>query len=208
MYLDFKSITPTERYFAMTQSVIPRPIAWILSDNGNESYNLAPYSFFTAICSDPPLVLFSAGKKPSGPDQGLPKDSRKNIEERKSFVIHIANTQSLDALNESAATLVHGDSEISRQGLDIEAFDGFELPRLKECDIAMACTLYRIDEVGNTPQSVIYGEVQSLYVNDRVIDTARSDRLIIDPMKVNPLSRLGGNNYAQLGELLSAARPK
>ena len=66
MYISLDQLSPDKIYFTMTQVVIPRPVAWVLTDNGNHTFNLAPYSYFNAICSEPPLILISAGKKPDG----------------------------------------------------------------------------------------------------------------------------------------------
>ncbi len=76
--MDFSALPPPDCYRLMIQAVVPRPVAWVLSDNGDGSLNLAPFSFFTAISSDPPLLMFSAGKKPDG----TPKDTLHNVEER------------------------------------------------------------------------------------------------------------------------------
>ena len=86
--------------------------------------------------------------------------------------------------------------------------EGFSLPRIATCDIAMACKLHRIDEVGNVPQLVIYGEILSLYVNDDLIVPNDKGRLQIDTEALDPLSRLGGSNYSSMGEVLKADRPK
>jgi len=63
MQLNFKDLTANQCYGAMVQTIVPRPIAWVLSDNGDGSHNVAPFSFFTGICSDPPLLVLSIGKK-------------------------------------------------------------------------------------------------------------------------------------------------
>ena len=207
MNIQFSDLNPSQRYFAMVQSIIPRPIAWVLSDMGNGEHNLAPFSFFTGICSDPPLIVLSVGKKPSGNEQGQDKDTRRNIKERKHFVVHIASTQSLQAVNESAATLEHTQSEISQLDLKTEAFENFPLPKLVDSPIAIGCDLYRMDEIGNTPQAVIYGEIKTMYIDDAVIDD-HSSRLIINAEKLDPLARLGGSFYAGLGSMLTANRPK
>ncbi len=216
MILDFNELSASQCYFAMVQSIIPRPIAWVLSDNGatgeapqslKPSYNLAPFSFFTGICSDPPLLMLSVGKKPSGCEAGTEKDTCKNIVERKFFVVHIANTTQLNALNQTAATLNHGDSELDHAGLSTATFEGFSLPRVAGCGIALGCRLYQMDEIGNTPQAVIYGQIEKMYVDDALV-SSYDTRLIIDPKQVDPLSRLGGSHYAELGKLLVADRPK
>ncbi len=208
MEIDFSTINPSERYFAMVQSIIPRPIAWVLTVNENKSYNLAPYSFFTGICSDPALVIISAGKKINEINKGDLKDTRLNILERKKFVIHIAGTRHLDVLNHSAKELSYGESEVEWLDLNTTSFADFELPRLSDCDIALGCSLYRIDEVGNNAQAVIYGEIEKFYVNDELASVNDRGRLVIEAAKVDPLARLGGSDYSGLGKPLRAERPK
>jgi flavin reductase (DIM6/NTAB) family NADH-FMN oxidoreductase RutF len=63
MHLDFSDFTAAQRYHLMTQTIIPRPIAWALTDSDNGSYNLAPFSYFTAVSSEPALLMLSVGKK-------------------------------------------------------------------------------------------------------------------------------------------------
>lgn len=204
MLLDFSNMTPNQRYGAMVQTIIPRPIAWVLTDNGDTSFNVAPYSFFTGICSDPPLLMLSAGKK----DAELEKDTRLNIRERKNFVVHIPSARHIDQVNATSATLAHGDSEVNLANLELTGIDGFSLPRIASCDVAMACTLYRIDDIGAVPQAVIYGEIQSLTINDDLIIPNEKGRFELDSSKLDPLSRLGGSLYSSIGDTLSAQRPK
>lgn len=208
MFIAFENLTPSQRYFAITQALIPRPIAWVLTDNGRgDSYNLAPFSFFTAICSDPPLLLISCGKKTSGTDKGQFKDTVRNIQHREHFVVHIANTEQLDAVNRSSATLEHGVSEVTEQQLPLSDLKEFRLPRLTNCHVAFGCQLYRLDEIGNTPQAVIYGEIKVMYVDDQIVVPNDQGRLILDAQRIDPLARLGGSGYSALGDLLSADRP-
>ncbi len=122
-------------------------------------------------------------------------------------MVHIAPNEQIDCLNRTAATLEHGVSEIKRENLSTTTFADFPLPRLENCAVALGCTLYRMDEIGTTSQAVIYGEIQKMHIEDAVI-TPHDIRLVIDPQKLDPLARLGGNNYASLGELLQAIRPK
>ena len=107
MIIDFAELSPSQAYFTMIQTVIPRPIAWVMSVNEGGNYNLAPFSYFNAVCSDPPLLLISVGKKPDGSF----KDTRVNIEQRKEFVVHVAHRGLLDELNDSSATLPYGESD-------------------------------------------------------------------------------------------------
>lgn len=208
MLLNFAELSPSQRYLTLVQTLTPRPIAWILSDSGEGRLNLAPFSFFTAICSDPPLLLVSVGKKLSGREAGQVKDTSVNIRERKDFVVHIASTALVEPLNQSAATLDHAVSEVDTLGLNTAAFPGFRLPRLADCPVAFGCTLYRLDEIGNAPQSVIYGEVTHAYLSPEVISDPESHPPRIDPQKLDPLAKLGGALYSGLGDLMNLPRPE
>ncbi|MET0093908.1 MAG: flavin reductase, partial [Sedimenticola sp.] len=75
MNIDLSEMPPGQVYFTMTQALIPRPIAWVLSENADGGHNLAPFSYFSAVSSEPPLVMLSIGRRPDG----TPKDTAANI---------------------------------------------------------------------------------------------------------------------------------
>ena len=203
MNIDLSTLAPTQIYHLMTQTVIPRPIAWVLTDSGQENYNLAPFSYFTPVSSNPPLMMFSVGKKPSG----VVKDTTRNVLETGRMVVHIAHEALADEVTKTAATLEHGESEVDASNLELVVFDEFELPRVKGCPIAFACKLHEVKEIGETPQSLIFAEIEKVFIDPEVIGE-RSDRLVVDALKVNPLSRLGGSQYATLDNVFAVARPK
>ena len=204
MYIPFDQLSTDNIYFTMTQIVIPRPVAWVLTDNGNRKFNLAPYSYFNAVCSEPPLILISAGKKPDGSF----KDTRINIENRKHFVVHIAHRELAEPMTQTSRTLPHGESELDWVDLKLAEFTGFSLPRLADCRIAMACDLYEIKEVGSLPQSLIFGRVKSVYLDDSVCEEDARGRLKIHADRVDPIGRLGGSEYVTFGRIISIPRPK
>lgn len=203
MIIDFTAMPSDRVYHCMTQSVIPRPVAWVLSENPDGDYNLAPFSFFNAVTADPPLIMLSMGRKPDGDF----KDTRVNIEERKKFVIHIAHNELAKAMTETSRSLPHGVSEVAENGLEMVPFDGFELPRLAECRIALACELFQLQELGPNRQSVIFGQVQQLYVDDGAATRDEKDRLRIDANAINPIGRLGANEYVTFGDVITIPRP-
>ena len=204
MIIDLSKLKPAQVYFHMIQTLVPRPIAWVLSEIEAEKYNLAPFSYFNAVCSDPPLVMLSVGKKPDGSF----KDTRVNIEQRKDFVVHIAHREVLEDLNQSSASLAADVSELDQLGLETIAFAGSRLPRIKPCRIAYACECYQIHELGNTPQSIIYGKVNQIYIDDAITRTSEKGHLIVDPEKLAPIARLGANQYMETGEIIRLGRPK
>ena len=118
MLIECKNIDPHRLYHVMIQTIIPRPIAWVLSDNGNGSYNLAPFSFFNGVASNPLLLMISVGYK----DDTTKKDTWVNIEERKDFVVHVPSGESAQEVVASAVTLSHGESEVEKLHLKLEHY--------------------------------------------------------------------------------------
>ena len=82
MQLDFSALTPTERYRWLTSTVTPRPIAWVSTRSREGISNLAPFSFFQVISSDPPTLLINIGLK-----DGMPKDTARNAQEDRKSVV-------------------------------------------------------------------------------------------------------------------------
>jgi len=204
MILALSELKPAQVYFHMIQTLIPRPIAWVLSEIEQGKYNLAPFSYFNAVCSDPPLIMLSVGKKPDGSF----KDTRVNIEQRKDFVVHIAHREVLDELNQSSATLAANVSELDQLGIETTAFEGSRLPRIRACKIAYACECYQIHELGSTPQSIIYGSVKHIFIDDEIISSSEKGRLKVHADRLEPISRLGANEYMSFGDVIQLARPK
>lgn len=204
MLIDLEGMNPTDAYHILTQTVIPRPVAWVLSENPEGDYNLAPFSFFTPITSNPPLLMFSVGKKPT---DGASKDTRVNIEERKHFVVHIAHRGLAEAVTETSRTLPHGESELKNLDLAFEEFEGFSLPRLRDCHVAFACELHEVKEIGGAPQSLVFGKILRVWVADHAAGYDDKNRLTFDGSAIDPLGRLGGSEYVAFGDVIKVPRP-
>ena len=204
MYIDLSQSTPSQNYFHLIQTLVPRPIAWVLSENENSSYNLAPFSYFNAVCSNPSLIMLSIGNKPDN----QPKDTRRNIKLRKDFIVHIAHRELLEALNQSSATLATGESELDMLQLKTAPFDDARLPRLEQCRIAYACECYEIHKLGELPQTIIYGKVNAIYMDDSIVSTNEKGRIKVHADRLDPISRLGANEYMTFGDIVSIKRPK
>lgn len=203
MILDLTEFSTNQVYYTFISTIIPRPIAWVLSDNGNDSLNLAPFSYFNGVSSNPPLIMLSTGKKPDGSR----KDTWVNIDERKYFTVHIAHRELAEKVTASSAGLPHGQSELNNLNLPITEVEDFPLPRLSDCRIAFFCEKYQIMEIGNTPQGLILGLVTKMYISDEVA-SINDGKLAVDPTKVDPLGRIGGNDYSLFGDTITVPRPK
>ena len=203
MNVNFSDFTANQIYHLMTQTIVPRPIAWVLTDSGKQNYNLAPFSYFTAVSSAPPLMMFSVGKKPNGDV----KDTVKNITATKQCVIHIASENDANLVTQTAATLDHGESEVSINDIALEEFCGFDLPRIKNCKIAFGCELFEIQQMGEAPQTLVFVRVKQLYLNDEVVELDEKGRIKVHADKVSPLARLGGGEYSGISEPFGIVRP-
>lgn len=205
MHIQFSDLSPVQVYATMTQAIIPRPVAWVLSENEDGGYNVAPFSYFNALSSDPPMIVMSIGRKAIEPYMGDEKDTRVNIRERQQFVVHIAHREQAAAMTHTAATLGAGESELDQLELELDDMPGSRLPRISDCRLAFACKLMEIKSVGN--QDFIFAEVTDLYVDDSVVGQDAKGRLKILADKVDPIGRLGGGEYVTFGEVLTVERP-
>jgi len=201
MIFDVHNLPKADVYRLLTHTVVPRPIAWVLTENENGSHNLAPYSYFNVVSSDPGLLMFSVGHK----RDGSKKDTWYNIEQREKFVIHIADASLANMVNESARPLPLGESEINHIETALVADKAFGMSRLEAAPVAFACKRYDIHLVGNGPQAVIYAQVEAAYVADHL---EGESSLLVDALSLNPLARLGAEDYSSLGEIKSIPRPK
>ena len=212
MYVDLACLQPHAVYHLMMQTVIPRPIAWVLTDNGEDKpsedrWNLAPFSLFSVVCENPPILMFSVG--PGAKGRSTPKDTLVNIQQRPHYVIHVAPWDLAQQVSDSSATLPHGVSEVTRLGLPLVEFDGWPMPRLEGARVAFACSRFLVMGIGNAPQTLIFGQVHKVWLDDNIVtvDAQKNNRITVNPALHDPLIRLGGNNYARLGEQRSIPRP-
>ena len=203
MLINLSDFSRADTYFTLTQTVLPRPVAWVLTRNQNQSYNLAPYSFFNAVSSDPPLLVFSVGLQ----DDGSYKDTLVNARRDPELVIHIASSEQLSDLNLSSATLPPGESEVTAGNLSLSPVEGFGLPRLADCKIAFMCRVHKIDPIGNNDQNLVFAEIDTVYVDDQCVGYNDKGRLAVNAEAIRPLSRLGASQYASFGEVMTAVRP-
>src|SRR5580658_10562512 len=113
MLFDFATIPARERYKLLVSTIVPRPIAWIVSQDLHGQLNAAPFSFFNAFAGDPPVVGIGIGSH----DPGRPKDTRRNIRETGQFVVNLVSEENAAAMNATAIEFEHGVNELEQAGL-------------------------------------------------------------------------------------------
>lgn len=202
MIIDPKDHSSDGFYMVMLQSIIPRPIAWVLTENAAGTHNVAPFSFYNGVAGEPPLLMLAVGRK----DDGARKDTWVNIMERSEFVVHVPPVELAAAMVATSKGLPYGESEVALAGLTLEAVEGERLPRIKGARVALFCRRHSITEVGAEKLGLILGEVTKIWADDAVA-RAEGSKIFIDPKKVDPLMRLGGADYARLGEVFPVKRP-
>jgi len=186
MHIDMSTLSPVQAYALMTQTVIPRPVAWILTKNSDDSYNLAPFSYFNGLASDPPMIMISFGLSPAGEL----KDTRANIDARKEFIVHIAHREMATAMTKSSATMPPNESEVDMLNLPLAEMPG-------EYD-----SVHMIKD-----QAIVFATLKHLYAADSVVGKDAKGRVCINAVDVDPLGRLGGGEYFGAGELIYVERP-
>jgi flavin reductase (DIM6/NTAB) family NADH-FMN oxidoreductase RutF len=203
MGIDLSKLPAQEAYKILLGAVAPRPIAWVSTISAAGVTNLAPFSFFNGICSNPPAVLFC----PSNPVDREVKDTLRNVRETRQFVVNIVTESSVEKANLTSATYPFGVSEFEEVGLTPLESVVVQPPRVAESPIHLECELMQIVEVGEpAPGSgnVVIGRVVYVHVAEEAWNGARHH---IDIGKIQPVSRLAGNNYAPVREVFSLKRP-
>lgn len=153
------------RAYAMLASLItPRPIAWVTSLSADGKLNAAPFSFFNALGADPPIIGFSPGDR----DDGSPKDTARNIRETHEFVVNLVDEATAEAMNQTAASLPYGTSELELAGLTTAASSSIKPPRIAEAPASFECREWGTLQIGGN--RLIIGLVQRLHVRDELID--------------------------------------
>jgi flavin reductase (DIM6/NTAB) family NADH-FMN oxidoreductase RutF len=204
MKVDPSTISAGEAYGWQAATILPRPIAWVATLNEDGSANLAPFSFFTGVSSDPPTVLICVARKRKEPDGTRQrKDTWRNIERTGEFVVHVVNAALGEPMNATARDLPYGVDEIAQVGLTKLACDKVAAPRIAEAPVAMECKLERIVEVGRTGTAVIIGEILLWHISDDILVEGR-----IDPHRIDAIGRMGGAGYVRTRDIFEMSRPK
>ena len=152
-----------DNYKLLTNLVVPRPIAWITSLNETGVVNLAPFSFFNAVASDPPYVVISIGRR----DSGVPKDTAKNIRDSGEFVVNLVTEDLLCAMNISAVDFPADQSELIAADLHAASSVRVQAPRLAESQASLECKLFQSLQLGTN--TLFIGEVVMFHVADHLL---------------------------------------
>ena len=188
-----------DAYKLLTGVVVPRPIAWVSTIDAEGRPNLAPFSFFTVVCSDPMTMLFCPGALSSGGQ----KDTLRNIQAVPEFVINLTDEKTAGAMNLSATELPPGESEFDWAKVTPIPSETIRVPRVLEAPVSFECKLQQIVTVSEQPGggSAVFGEVMSMTIRDDVYVDG-----YVDLAALQPIGRLSGPNYVHITDIFSMER--
>jgi flavin reductase (DIM6/NTAB) family NADH-FMN oxidoreductase RutF len=203
----------SELYSILLNSVAPRPIAWVSTMSASGQRNLAPFSFFNAVCVDPPLLAFAPGFRmprqlDAGQDeagQGEAKDTLRNIRETKEFVANIVTYELAEAMNLTSGEYDATVDEFELAKLTPEPSKVVRPPRVAESPVSFECRLHQILTFSPAPtsSSLVIGKVVSIRIHDANLKDGRLDRNSLDL-----IGRMGGLQYCRTTERFEMVRPK
>ena len=193
--LDPDELGPRPFYKLLTAVVVPRPIAWVATRSAAGVDNLAPHSFFTVSCVDPPMVQFTS--------VGV-KDSLRNVLATGEFVVCLATEPLFEQVNATATNFPAGVSEFGEVGLTAEPSTRVAPPRVAESPVALECRLHRSLELGDS--TVVIGRVVHAAVASDVFDGDPERDGLPTIGGLRPLARLGRDEWATIGDVLTISR--
>jgi len=204
--LDPTQIAVTDIYKLMIGMIVPRPIAFVSSVDLAGVRNLAPFSYFTACSSNPPVVCFCTAVRNAPRPY---KDTLLNIEATGEFVVNIVSEEFAEQMNLCSADAPPEIDEFELSGLTAMASDLVKPPRVAESKVQMECRLHQIVVVSEKPGGgiLVLGEVLRFHVLESLFDDQQKSYKI-DPDKLNAIGRMGGPAYTRTRDRFEMQRPK
>jgi flavin reductase (DIM6/NTAB) family NADH-FMN oxidoreductase RutF len=191
-----------DAYKLMIGSIVPRPIAFVSTVSAGGVRNLAPFSFFTAVCPDPMTLCFCPMVRGS---DGQKKDTLVNVEATGEFVINIVSEPFAGQMNATSAEFPPEVDEFAAAGLTPAACETVRAPRVAESLVSYECRLLQVVHVGDgRPGSgaLVMGAVQRIHLAPAVV---QDGRILLDVLQ--PIGRMAGNEYVRCTDRLTLVRP-
>ncbi|MBN2470927.1 MAG: flavin reductase family protein [Anaerolineae bacterium] len=194
---------PRAAYRLMLSSIVPRPIAWVSTLGPDGIPNLAPYSFFNGISGKPLIIMLAIAQKSDRFGGGI-KDTLYNLQATGEFVINIVDLTLAEAMNQTAGEWPYTTDEFAVADLQAAPSLDVRPPRVAGARVAMETRLHQIVPVSGSTTTIVLGRIVRFHVR---ADLLRADGLV-DAARLEPLARLGGAEYAALGDIFTLERPR
>lgn len=201
MQFDPNLLEQSAIYKLLTGVIIPRPIGWISTLSEDGINNLAPFSYFNMVSSDPPCVMFSTRR-----DNNTNKDTLNNVLATNQFVVNMVTKDIVEQMNQTAATVPSDIDEFKLANLTTIPSSVVKPMRVRESLVHLECEkihhYFITDKDGNETACVIIGQIKILHIDDEILD--KNFKINLD--KYVPVARLAGSNYGTIGEIFSIKR--
>ncbi|WP_426957060.1 flavin reductase family protein [Muricoccus radiodurans] len=192
MLFDFEAMPKKDRYKLVVASVVPRPIAWIVTLDANGVANAAPFSFFNVLASDPVILGIGVGLRGVGGEEGEDrKDTMVNIQATGEFTVCLVNEATAEAMNVTGADFPPGIDELDQAGLTKSPSAKIRVPRIAESPVAMECVLHQVVPLGG--HNLVLGRVVAVHIDDECMLDAK--RLYVDTPKLGLIGRMHGSGW-------------
>lgn len=196
-------LSQKQMYKFLIGSVVPRPIALVTSQSEEGLVNVAPFSFFNIVSSEPAILSISVSRK-----EGVMKDTARNIINSQEAVVHVVTENNVSDANQTAAPLSANESELDLTQFTTTDSEYVSVPSLNESAIRFEVKLYQHIEIQSeteTANDLLLLEIQKVSIDEQLFDV---DKGYIDVENLKPVSRLAGDDYARLGETFTIKRPR
>lgn len=202
MDIDPASTPQRDVYKLLTAAIVPRPIAWVSTVSASRQPNLAPYSFFNAVCANPPTVLFCPGIRAV---DRAPKDTYHNIRATGEFVINFVTEDLAEAMNLTAAEVPADVNEFERAGLTAAPGRTVRVPHVAETPAYIECKLRDIITISEEPGGgfIVIGTVTFMHFDESIY----REGYYLDFDAYRPIGRMTGSGYTRTRDRFDLLRP-
>lgn len=199
--LDPASLSHRERYFLIIGSIVPRPIAFVSTVSPGGTTNVAPFSYFNGVATEPPLLSVAIGSR-----DGKPKDSWRNVEETGEFVVNVVHEGIFEKMVTASGDFPPDVSEFDETGLTPLASERVAPPRVQESPIQLECVLHKLVKLGDpeSPTALVIGEIVLAHVRRELYQ----EQGHIDPAGLGAIGRMGRQDYVRTIDRFERKRPR
>jgi flavin reductase (DIM6/NTAB) family NADH-FMN oxidoreductase RutF len=198
MMFDLSELSRQQGAKLLLSTIVPRPIAWVVTVDADGRANAAPFSFFNALCSYPPIVGLGLGARESAD-----KDTARNIRQMRQLVINLVPANLAEAMNICATDFEAGTNELDLLDLRTAPSQVVRPPRIAESPVALECEVTELLEM-SSGALIVLAEVKMVHVADEFVLDA--EKCYIDAPKMMLLGRMHGTSYGQVSELFEMPR--
>ena len=195
MQFDLANMSKRDIYLWMTRLINPRPIAWVSSLSKSGDANLAPFSFFNGVGSNPPTLVFC----PANKRDGSPKDTLVNIQQTGEFVVNVVTMSLGESMHATAAELEPDIDEFEFAHLEKQESHHVAVPRVANALAAFECELFQVISLATGPgaANLVIGRILSFYLSDQIIDETTGQ---FEARKLLTIGRMGDCDYTRTAD--------